>query len=247
MMYHQVKNSGFGKDVISPYEFECDLKYLLEHHYTTITMSELIDYVYNGTELPENPIILSFDDGYLTTYKYVYPLLKEYNMKIVLSIIGKGVDNFSKVHDDHINYAHVTWDQVNEMKDSGLVEIQNHTYDLHKSHNGRIGCCQKSNESLEHYEDLLTEDTLMLQERVQLMTGDTPNTYAYPYGEFSENTNIILKKLGFKASLSCKYGINLISRNPDKLFGLKRICRSHNQGVNKLIKDGMETLKYIKE
>lgn len=99
MMYHQVKNEGFGKDVISPYEFESDLKFLSENNYNTITMTDLIAYVYDGIDLPLNSIILSFDDGYLTTYKYVFPLLKKYNMKIVLSIIGKSTDDFSKVKD----------------------------------------------------------------------------------------------------------------------------------------------------
>ncbi len=146
IMYHQVKNSGFGNDVISSYEFESDLKYLEENHYNTITMTQLIDYVYNKKELPMNPVILSFDDGYLSTYLNVYPLLKEYNMKIVLSIIGKSVDEFSKVCDENINYSHITWDEVKEMQQSGLVEIQNHSYNLHKISKGRYGCCQMAND-----------------------------------------------------------------------------------------------------
>jgi peptidoglycan/xylan/chitin deacetylase (PgdA/CDA1 family) len=89
IMYHEIKTYKTGKDVITPYEFESDLKYLTGNNYHTITMTELINYVYEKKPLPENPIILSFDDGYLSTYKYAYPLLKKYNMKIVFSIIGK--------------------------------------------------------------------------------------------------------------------------------------------------------------
>jgi len=246
IMYHQVKNNKLGKDVISPYEFESDLKYLLENNYVTITMTQLIDYVYDNKELPQNPIILTFDDGYLSTYKYVFPLLKKYNMKIVLSIIGVGIDNFSKVFDDHIDYANATWDQLKEMESSGLVEIQNHTYNLH-SCVGRVGCKQMVNQSLDDYEKLLMEDISTLQEKIKLKDCNVPNTFTYPYGESSENTDLILKKLGFKATLSCKFGVNLITKDPEKLFGLKRICRSHNQSVKKMIKDGMETLKYIRE
>ena len=94
-------------------------------------MTQLIDYVYDQKELPQNPIILSFDDGYLTTYEYVVPLLKKYNMKIVLSLIGVDTDNFSKTFDNNLDYAHMTWNQLNEMACSGLVEIQNHTYNLY--------------------------------------------------------------------------------------------------------------------
>ncbi|MDW2800825.1 polysaccharide deacetylase family protein [Clostridium boliviensis] len=145
IMYHQVKDSGLGNDVISPSEFESDLKYLKDNNYNTITMAQLIDYVYNKKDLPQNPVILAFDDGYLSTYLNVYQLLKEYNMKIVLSIIGKSVDEFSKVKDENIEYSHVTWDEVKEMQESGLVEMQNHSYGLHKISKIRYGCGQMAN------------------------------------------------------------------------------------------------------
>lgn len=248
IMYHQVKQTNLGKDVISPKEFENDLKYLADNQYTTITMTELIDYVYNGGELPENPIILTFDDGYLTSYKYVYPLLKEYDMKIVLSIIGKSTDDFSKVNDNNTEHSHMTWEQVKEISDSGLVEIQNHSYNLHKIAKGRYGSGQKENESFEEYEKVLGEDLSLLQEKIEEVVEKVPNTYTYPYGKYNDNTDKILKSLGFQASLSVKYGVNMISQgDTEKLFGLKRICRSHNQSMSKVLLDGMETLKYSSE
>jgi peptidoglycan/xylan/chitin deacetylase (PgdA/CDA1 family) len=248
MMYHQVKNSGLGKDVISPTEFESDLKFLSENNFNTITMTELIAYVYDGKELPENPIILTFDDGYLTTYKYVFPLLKKYNMKIVLSIIGKSTDDFSRVKDENINYSHLTWDQILEMVDSGLVEIQNHSYDLHSNCNGRYGCCQKKNECFEDYEEFLEEDIMKLQSKIQSVINKSPSTFTYPFGKYNNDTEAIVKKLGFKATLSVTYGINVVKRgDSDSLYELKRICRSHNQGISKLIKEGMKTIKNVSE
>ena len=247
MMYHQVKNTSLGKDVITPYEFENDLKYLSKNNYNTITMTDLIHYVYDGAELPSNPIILTFDDGYLTTYKTVFPLLQKYDMKIVLSIVGKCVDDFSRVNDTHLSYAHITWDQVLEMQRSGHVEIQNHTYNLHKICNGRYGCYQKTNETLSHYEQLLTEDTLTIQEKVTDITGIEPNTFTYPYGKYNDETEKIIRSLGFKATLSASYGMNLINTDPECLYGLKRICRSHNSKIGELIEEGMRTLKYRKD
>lgn len=248
MMYHQVKSKGLGKDVISPNEFENDLRFLSENNYNTITMTDLIAYVHDGKELPSNPIILSFDDGYLTTYLNVYPLLKKYDMKIVLSIIGKSTDDFSRVKDENINYSHMTWDQINEMVDSGLVEIQNHSYNLHSTNKGRYGCNKKKCESLSEYEEFLKKDVITLQDKVQSYTNKSPNTFTYPYGRYSNDTEAIIKKLGFKATLSVTYGINVVRRgDPESLFELKRICRSHNQGISKLIEDGMKTIKNISE
>ncbi len=243
IMYHQVQNNNLGKDVISPAEFESDLKYLSDQNYNTITMTQLIDYVYDGEELPENPIILTFDDGYLSTYKNVYPLLKKYDSKIVLSIIGKSTDDFSKVVDNHID-AHMTWDQLNELKESGLVEIQNHSYNLHKISNQRYGCCQMTNEPLCDYEQFLAADVMELQEKAKTFLNYTPNTFTYPYGRYNDTVEGILKKLGFKATLTATFGMNLVSKDsPDSLYGLKRICRSHNQSLDKLLKHGYATIK----
>lgn len=243
-MYHQVKDNNFGKDVISPLEFESDLQYLKDNNYNTITMTQLIDSVYEDGVLPKNPIILTFDDGYLNTYKNVYPLLKKYDMRIVLSVVGKTIDDFSKVVDDNINYASTTWDQIKDMSASGHVEIQNHSYNLHKIKNGRYGCYQKNGEALAEYEKVLTDDFMKLQDIIQEVTGNAPNTFTYPYGKYNNNTEEIIKKIGFKATLSCTYGINLIDDNPDTLYGLRRMCRSHNYAMAELLKDGIETLKY---
>ena len=244
IMYHEVKPFKLGKDVISPYEFESDLKYLTKKNYTAITMTQLIDYVYSSKSLPPNPIILSFDDGYLNNYVYVLPLLKKYKMQIVFSIIGKNTDDFTRIPDNSIDYSHVTWDQLNEMIGSGYVEVQNHTYNLHNAKKGRIGCTQMSGESLSHYEKIMMDDVGNFQEKIMSMTGKTPNTFAYPYGRSSKNTDTILKQLGFKATLSCDYGVNLITQDKNGLFGLKRICRSHGQNIEKVLTEAMKTLKY---
>jgi peptidoglycan/xylan/chitin deacetylase (PgdA/CDA1 family) len=240
LMYHEVKRHNVGKDVITPYEIESDLKYLNENQYTTVTMQDMIDYVNHKRELPAKPVVLSFDDGYLNNYVYVFPLLKRYDMKIVLSIIGKSTDDFTNISDNSLDYSHVTWDQINEMMKSGLVEIQNHTYNMHHITRKRYGCRRNRGESLEHYDHAISEDITKLQQEIIRMTGYTPNTFTYPYGRVSEESYPIIKRLGFKASLTCDYGVNVITRDPEALFSLKRICRSHGVSAKKSIQEGMK-------
>ncbi len=236
LMYHQVKENGVGKDVITQSEFEADLIYLKENNYNTITMQDLLDFVYNNKLLPENPIILTFDDGYLTTYKYVFSLLKKYDMKIVLSIIGISTDKFSKVLDENIEYSHITWNQLNEMLESGLVEVQNHTYNMHSYSSGRKGCSQKKGECYSDYQSVLSEDLELLQNKIYEKTGEVPNTVTYPYGAYNDSTIEIIKQNGFKAALSCRYGVNVVSREMN-LFELRRICRAHGESAQKLLAD----------
>lgn len=242
-MYHEVKPFKTRKDVITPAELESDLKYLKANHYVTITMTDLVYYVNGKESLPEKPIVLSFDDGYYNNYVYAYPLLKEYNMKIVLSIIGKNTDDFSRVSDINLNYSHVTWDQINEMMKSGLVEIQNHTYNMHTITRRRFGCAINKGESLAHYEQVLIEDIGKLQREISSKTGTTPNTFTYPYGKASKESYPIIKQLGFQASLTCDYGVNVITKNSDVLYGLKRVCRVHGVSIQTALVKAMKTLK----
>jgi len=232
IMYHSImKNSReMGKYVITPTEFENDLKYLKDHGYAAITMTELINYVYNNTELPPKPVIITFDDGNLNNYIYGKPLLQKYEMKAVISIIGNYTDAFSKSPPptNDPKYAHVSWDQIKELNDSGYFEIQNHTYNLHSITKKRNGAKRRKGESLQSYQDMLISDIGILNDNISKVTGVTPNTFTYPFGSISKESKDILKKLGFKATLSCTEGVNIINKNKsDVLFGLKRKNRPH--------------------
>lgn len=227
LMYHSLlkDTSRAGPYVIPPTLFASDLAWLKSHGYETVLMQDLINYVDNGTSLPEKPVVITFDDGYYNNYLYGFPILQEQNMKAVISIIGLYTDKFSAADENNAYYSHCTWPQINEMLQSGLVEIQNHTYNLHTYNNGRHGCAKKAGESLASYQSLLCEDVLKLQNRITEMTGTVPTTFTYPFGSFSSETKQIIGELGFRATLSCESGISLVTRNPESLYLLKRFLR----------------------
>lgn len=224
VMYHSVlkDTSRSGKYIITPSTLEEDLKYIASLGYETITMSDLIAYVYENTPLPEKPIIITFDDGHYNNLGYAVPLLKKYNMKAVISIVGKYTDTFSETDEANLNYSYLRWKDIKELTDSGIIEFQNHTYNLHSESSGRNGGSKKSYESEENYRKILFDDINCLQEKFQKNTNYTPNTFTYPFGSISKASLPIIKDLGFKASLSCATGVNNITKNPDCLYCLKR-------------------------
>lgn len=223
LMYHGIlENEKYqGEFVISPDSFEADLQHLKDSGYETIVVQDLINYVYNGSELPEKPIMITFDDGYYNNYVYAFPLLKKYNCKMVLSPIVRYTDEYSEIPDNNPNYAHVTWENINEMVNSGLVEIQNHSYNLH-SNSGRLGAKKKSGESNSEYEKILREDLKKAQERIKEKTGVEPVAFTYPFGAISKESYSIIKDMGFKCSFSCEGHTNTITRDPECLY---RLCR----------------------
>lgn len=242
IMYHSIVNqsSQWGTYVISADELESDLKYIREQGYTTVTVEDLIGYVYDSKPLPERPIMLTFDDGYYNNYLYAYPLLKKYGMRAVLSIVGRYSDQFSVVKDVNPAYSHVTWDQVREMSESQVIEVQNHSYNLHTINKDRTASMKVSGETAEHYRTVLISDTIRLQAMIDRMTGKMPEAFTYPFGLVSQDSTAIIREIGFRASLSCYPGINTITKNPDNLYLLKRLLRPHGKPLSSILTRSMK-------
>lgn len=239
IMYHSIlkEKAKSGKYTITPKTLKEDLEYIQSKGYNTITMTDLINYVYNDKQLPQKPIIITFDDGYYNNYGYAIPILKEYNMKAVISIVGEYTDTYTEKGEANLNYGYMRWNDIKEAIDDGTVEFQNHTYSLHSNNKGRNGSGRKKGETLEKYQEFLKSDLVKLQNEFKEKTNYIPNTYTYPFGKVSKESNEIIKEIGFKASLSCGSGINLITKDKECLYLLKRNNRPSGIASEKFFKN----------
>lgn len=227
IMYHAVidDSARLGKYVISPTELESDFRWLKSHGYTAVLSEDLIRYAKDGAPLPEKPVLITFDDGYYNNYLYAFPAAKQYGMKFVLSPIGKYADLYTEAPDQSPYYAHATWEMLREMQDSGLVEIGNHTYDLHSSDGARLGTKRLSTESMDDYREMLSEDVLLFQEKAKAYLGREPVLFAYPFGAVSDGEPEIIRQLGFQVTLSCEERVSTVTRDPESLVYLGRYLR----------------------
>ena len=157
-------------------------------------------------------------------------------MKAVVSIIAIYSEQYSEVNDRHIPYAHLTWEDLSFMQKSGVFEVQNHTYDMHKNkRGGRHGSKRVSGESLEHYEAEFKKDITLAQDLLLKNSNINATCFTYPFGMISEESISFVKDIGFSASLSCFEGINYITDNPDCLYLLKRYNRAHKRSAEKIL------------
>lgn len=227
MYHHMLKDSSrWGKYVISPDLFRQDLEYLKAQGYETVTTEDVISYAYNGTPLPPKPIMLTFDDGYYSNYLYACPLLKEYGMTGVLSIIGRYTDSYSQTQEENANYSHVTWQRCREMMEEGTMELQNHTYNLHSLTENRRGCGRRPGENKDAYQAMLKQDLEQLQQRFFQETGTLPRAFTYPFGQISPEAEPVIRELGFLAAFTCNEGRNVLSPgDKEQLYQLKRYLR----------------------
>lgn len=237
LMYHGVHSDPekAGAYVITPQALEQDLLFLQGQGCHTVTMREVIAYVREGAPLPEKPVMLTFDDGYYNNYLNAYPLLQKYGMKAVLSIIVGETDKYSSLDENKESYSHVTWDMVNEMRESGLVEIQNHTYNLHKTGAPRRGAAQRRDETTEQYFAAVGADLQKAQDRIEEMTGCRPDTFTYPFGSYSRHSQQLLEQLGFAASLGVEGKPCLLTRDPACLIRIPRYTRTSQKSAEELL------------
>lgn len=237
IMYHSIVDdiSRVNDYVVTPEMVEGDLKYLKERGYEAVFAEDVINYVNGYGELPEKPVMITADDGFYNNYVYMLPLLKKYDMKATISIVGY----FSEVtaeNDPHIpEYSYLTWEDISELVSSGYVEIANHTYNMHFNKERR-GCMKQSYESYDEYADELIEDIGLCQTILSLNCAIAPVVFTYPYGCISQESIPVLKSLGFSAAFSCYERPNYITHDPDCLFTLDRYNRSGNISTDEFMK-----------
>ncbi len=240
IMYHQItkKPSRKGKYTVMYSQFEEDMKFIKSKGYTTIDMTDLIDYVYGKSKLPEKPIIITFDDGFESIYTYVYPLMKEMKMCGVASVVGEYATFFTENPDHNIMYSYMDWNQIKELTKTDVIEIQNHSYDLHKSESGRHGISKKNDEDVATYNTEVGTDIEKMQNVMKEKTGCTPNTLTLPFGAYKKETISLSKDLGFKAVLLCEERVNIIKQgDTESLYHLGRYNRPSSVSTEKFFEN----------
>ena len=146
-------------------------------------------------------------------------------MRAVISVIGKYSELYSDTPDPNPSYAHLTWADIRTLAESGRVEIQNHSYNMHRQESRR-GASRRKGETLEAYTQALTDDVTHLQTLLETQCGLTPTAFVYPYGQLSKGADEILKSLGFQCTMSCEERVNTVTRAEASLFCLGRFNRA---------------------
>lgn len=134
VMYHSVvPGEHLWARISDPLEeFEKVLVNLSEKGFNAVFLSELCNWMEGRCSLPERSIVLTFDDGYLDNWLYVFPLLRKYRMKATifpsLEFIGQGpVRSTGDFRNPGEAVRYLNWSELTEMQNSGFVDVQSHT------------------------------------------------------------------------------------------------------------------------
>ena len=90
LMYHVIAAApsgvAFPDLFVRPADFRGQMGWLAQHGYHAVTLQRVYDYWRDGSPLPPQPIVLSFDDGYLGQHTNALPVLRKLGWPGVLNL-----------------------------------------------------------------------------------------------------------------------------------------------------------------
>lgn len=189
---------------ISPENLKTQLQLVKDLGYTTLTMSELNDYIINNKEIPKKSILITFDDGYADNYVHAFPILKELDMKATIFVISSGIDG---------GY-YMSSDQLKDMVNYG-IDIESHT--VNHVHLDTLP-----------YEEQLKElkDSKATIEKV---TNKEVLSIAFPFGDYNENTLKAVTDAGYSIAFTTNRGL---ANRTDNKIALDRIYVSSEYSID---------------
>lgn len=206
--YHSVTDNPLNLSTyrISDDEFRADMEYYTSQGYTFMKPCEM----WYASPYNKN-MVLTFDDGYDDFYDVVFPILKQYNAKAAVYVIGSEIDKTGYLK---------SW-QIKEMDQSGFVEIGNHTNAIHN-----YGFKSENYMNDISLLNLFIEDVKDCSSKVYSILGHGTESLAYPSGQYTERMDKILKtNLGYNTTFTTDYGI--VKTQADIVRPMKRIYRIH--------------------
>ncbi len=221
MAYHDVRDDVAGdfdpdQSAVSTRNLIEQFTWLRDNDFHPVSIDQIRAARQGRQSLPDKAVLLTFDDGLVSVYTRVYPLLKLFDYPAVVSIVTNWIDT-----DGVVQYAgrqlgrgdFLNWSQIFEMQGSGLVEIASHSHDLHKGIRGNPqGNLQPAAvtreydgagyESEEAYRRRIAADLALSVATIVDATGLSPRVMTWPYGAYNDAAASIAAEHGMQISLT---------------------------------------------
>ncbi|MGK2932750.1 MAG: polysaccharide deacetylase family protein [Solirubrobacterales bacterium] len=182
LMYHVIGDVADGASLPALYlsadDFQEQVNWLDRHGYTAVTLIQVQDAWFEGATLPEKPVVLSFDDGYLGQYTEAMPILEERGWAGQLNLKAEGSD--------------LSTTMVRKMMDAGW-EVAAHT----------INHLDLTTLSGAQLEDEISGSRRLLQKELD---SDIPN-FCYPAGKYDNEVVKAVEAAGFRGATTVDPGM----------------------------------------
>ncbi len=183
LTYHVLNPTIPSSMTITPAKFESQVKWLKDNGYTVIPLKQLVSYLQGkDVTLPAKPVVITADDGWKSDYTYMYPIARKYNIPITLFIYPGTISEGKNA---------LTWDQLKELMNSGLFDIQDHTFTHPNFKQMKKHMSQAAYEKFVHKE--LFDSKKVLEEKL----GIKVDYIAWPFGIYDDYLEQQAAKAGY--------------------------------------------------
>ena len=205
LMYHRVGEGKYPSTNVSTEMFNEHLQIIESNGLKFIEPEQFKNQILEGKSFSERYILLTVDDAFKSFYQNAWPVLKEKKIPFILFV------NTREITSNHSNY--MTWDQIRELRDSGLVTIGGHSW----SHEYFV------NMKLED----VKQDIQKSHQDYQKQLKKIPDLYAHTFGETSSDIIKIIRDFNYKVIFGQHSGV--ISQN-ENINYLPRFSLNENYG-----------------
>ncbi len=214
-MYHRFDENKYPSTNIKTEIFKEHIKEINNSEIDFISFVKFQKLLETGID--KNYLLLTIDDAFSSFYLNAWPILKSKKIPFILFVSTREIGN----------YGYMNWEQINEVKDSNLATIGNHSH----SHDYLI----------DWQNDKIKSD---LNESIKIFKnkiGHSPKVFSYPFGEYSSDLKKIVLDLKFKFAFGQHSGVIDITK---KFLELPRFPINEKYGDLKRFKSILKTLPF---
>jgi biofilm PGA synthesis lipoprotein PgaB len=239
LSYHEVADpaqAAVPAYAVTPTDFVRQMDWLRNHGFHFVTVGDVIASRRGGKPLPDRAVLITFDDGYQSVYDNAWPILRTFRIPAVIAVVGSWLEEKGTVDFDGKVLPRarlLSWNELREMSQDGLVEVGSHSFDLHR---GLVGNPQGNlqpaattrrwisgelrYEEEAAYRRRVRADLERARDLIRRRIGKAPRVLSWPYGRYNAPTREIASQLGMSVGLTLDDGANV---HDTPLWGLRRI------------------------
>ncbi|MCB4756986.1 MAG: polysaccharide deacetylase family protein [Elusimicrobia bacterium] len=216
LLFHKVgvppKGSKLEKLWVSIDHFKKQMNTLARLGYQAVTFKDIYRFWDGGPPLPQKPVVITFDDGYLSNFTEAFPVMKELGFRGVVFVVVETVGGQNEWHNPktEARVPMATWAQLAELRNAGW-EIGSHTL-THRN---------LATLELEDVQREMDKSRLAIGQYL----GEIPQTFAYPYGggEDRDDIRACAKKSGYRLGVGIHAGKWTLAEFQKCPFALPRV------------------------
>jgi len=196
LMYHHIMPNPNNSIAISPSTFDAQMKYLKENGYHPVSIKQFNAFIERGEELPDKPVLITFDDNRMNQFEYGVPILKKYGFTATFFVVKKWVDAESD------SFMHES--ELKELIADGF-DVESHTTNHIQIHPSKL----KSTGKVENYKSFKSrywEPTEGMRTWMDQTFGGPVSALAYPGGRYNPEAERLMKDAGYTTAFTTNDG-----------------------------------------